>query len=329
MTDTLLQRRRAAQADSLTAGRRVLETEAAALVNLARALDNSFAEAVSMLARTTGRIMTTGIGKSGHIARKIAATLASTGTPASYVHPAEARHGDLGMITPVDLVLALSNSGETAELNDIVEHAARHGIPLIAIVGRAESTLARRAALALTLVDAPEACPNGLAPTTSTTMTMALGDALAVALMERAGFTGAAFRLLHPGGSLAARLSTVADLMHTGSEVPCIGTEAEMSAAVVEMTAKSFGCVGITDPCGRLVGIITDGDLRRHMTADLLSLAVTEVMTPEPRVIAPERLAGEALLTMTTHKISALFVVDDGLPIGILHYHDCLRAGLG
>ena len=273
--------------------------------------------------------MTTGMGKSGHVARKIAATLASTGTPAGYVHPAEARHGDLGMIACRDVILALSNSGETAELNDIVAHGGRHGIPLIAIVGRAGSTLARRADIALVLAAAPEACPNGLAPTTSTTMAMALGDALAVALMERAGFTGSAFRLLHPGGSLAARLLTVADLMHEGGAVPLIGPDAPMSEAVVEMSAKSFGCVGIVGAGGRLEGIITDGDLRRHMAADLLTRRAAAVMTPEPQTIAPERLAGEALFVLTTRKITALFVVEDGRPVGILHSHDCLRAGLG
>ncbi len=329
MTEALLDRDGAARAHGVAAGRRVLETEAAALAKLAGALDGRFGAAVALLARTAGRIMTTGMGKSGHVARKIAATLASTGTPAGYVHPAEARHGDLGMITRRDAVLALSNSGETAELDDVVEHTGRHGIPMIAIVGRDGSTLARRADVALVLVDAPEACPNGLAPTTSTTMAMALGDALAVALMERAGFTGTAFRLLHPGGSLAARLRTVADLMHVGDAMPLVGLTAAMSEAVVEMTARSFGCVGIVDADGRLAGIITDGDLRRHMAADLLARPVTQVMTPDPRVIAPDRLAAEALFFMTDRKITALFAVEDDRPVGILHSHDCLRAGLG
>lgn len=316
-------------ADAVAAGRRVLDVEAAALAKLARALDDRFAAAVDILAATAGRTMTTGMGKSGHVARKIAATLASTGTPAGYVHPAEARHGDLGMIARRDTVLALSNSGETVELNDIVAHAGRRGIPLVAIVGRAGGTLAARADVALVLADAPEACPNGLAPTTSTTMAMALGDALAVALMERAGFTGSAFRLLHPGGSLAARLATVADLMHSGDSVPLAPEGARMSEAVVEMTAKSFGCVGIVDSAGALTGVITDGDLRRHMAPDLLERRVDEVMTRNPCAIAPGRLASEALFELSARKIGALFAVEDGRPVGILHSLDCLRAGLG
>ena len=319
---------RAGLAGGVSAGRRVIEIEAEALRGLARALDGRFAAAVDALAAARGRIMVTGMGKSGHVGRKIAATLASTGAPAGYVHPAEASHGDLGAIVPGDAVLALSNSGETAELNDIVDHAGRRGIPLVAIVGRADSTLARRADVALTLIDAPEACPNGLAPTTSTTMALALGDALAVALMERAGFTGSAFRRLHPGGSLAARLATVADLMHEGGAMPLIGLDARMGDAVVEMTAKSFGCVGAVDESGRLAGIVTDGDLRRHMAPDLLSRAVAETMTPNPVTIAPERLASEALFEMSARKITALFAVRGGKPAGILHSHDCLRAGL-
>ena len=322
-------RRCAGAADSVAAGRRVIEIEAAALSGLARALDGRFADAVSLLARIEGRVMTTGMGKSGHVARKIAATLASTGTPAGYVHPAEARHGDLGMIARGDAVLAVSNSGETAEMNDIVEHKGRYGVPLVAIVGRSGSTLAARADVALVPVDAPEACPNGLAPTTSTAMAMALGDALAVALMERSGFTGAAFRLLHPGGSLAARLATVADLMHGGGEMPLVGLDAPMSEAVVEMTARSLGCVGIVDGKGRLAGIVTDGDLRRHMAPDLLARGVAEVMTRDPRTIAPDRLAAEALRVMSARKIAVLFAVEDGRPVGVLHSHDCLRAGLG
>ena len=317
------------RADPVAAGRRVIETEAAALAALARALDDRFAAAVEALAATAGRVMTTGMGKSGHVARKIAATLASTGTPAGYVHPGEARHGDLGVIAPGDTVLALSNSGETAELQDTLEHAGRIGAPLVAIVGRAGSTLAERADVALILADAPEACPNGLAPTTSTTMAMAMGDALAVALMERAGFTGDAFRLLHPGGSLAARLATVAGLMHGGDAMPLVERGASMSEAVVEMTARSFGCVGVVDERGRLIGIVTDGDLRRHMAPDLLSRSVAEVMTREPRTIAPDRLAAEALFILTEGGISALFAVEDGRPVGILHSLDCLRAGLG
>lgn len=329
MNDASPRRVPAGGADGVSAGRRTIEMEAEALARLARALDARFAAAIDLLAAARGRVMVTGMGKSGHVARKIAATFSSTGAPAGYVHPAEASHGDLGMIAPGDAVLALSNSGETAELNDIVEHAGRRHIPLIAIVGRADSILARRADVALPLIDAPEACPNGLAPTTSTTMALALGDALAVALMERSGFTGSAFRRLHPGGSLAARLATVADLMHEGEAIPLIGLDARMSEAVVTMTARSFGCVGAVDDDGRLAGIVTDGDLRRHMAPDLLSRAVAETMTPNPVTIAPERLASEALFEMTARKITALFAVRGGAPVGILHSHDCLRAGLG
>jgi arabinose-5-phosphate isomerase len=317
--------------DDIAQARRVLGIEAAALARLADSLDGSFARALDLLAsaRGRGRVVTTGMGKSGHVARKIAATLASTGTPAIFVHPAEASHGDLGMVTGDDVVLALSNSGETAELNDIIEHAGRFHIPLVAIVGRAGSTMATRASVALVLPDAPEACPNGMAPTTSTTMALALGDALAVALVHRSGFTGADFRKLHPGGSLGARLRTVRDLMHVDARMPLVGPDAAMSEVLIEMTAKSFGCVGVVgEPGGRLLGIITDGDLRRHMEPALLSRRADAIMTPDPKVIAPRKLAAEALWIMSTGKITSLFVVEDQRPVGILHLHDCLRAGI-
>ena len=315
------------RADDIAAGRRVLETEAEALARLAETLDERFAEAVDLLAAAKGRVVTTGMGKSGHIARKIAATFASTGKPAMFVHPAEASHGDLGMVTGGDAVLALSNSGETAELNDIVEHAGRFAIPLVAIVGRPESTLVSHADVALVLPDMPEACPNGMAPTTSTTMALALGDALAVAMVVRSGFTGIHFRLLHPGGSLGTRLRTVADLMHCADEVPLVGMSTRMDEALIVMTAKSFGCIGVVDDGGVLVGIITDGDLRRHMEPALLSRTTGEIMTPRPKVIAPRQLAAEALWIMSNRAITSLFVVEDGRPVGILHLHDCLRAG--
>jgi arabinose-5-phosphate isomerase len=314
--------------DDIAAGRAVLETESAALTALSDALDDLFVAAVDLLGSGHGRVIVTGMGKSGHVAHKIAATFASTGTPAIFVHPAEASHGDLGMVTRSDVVLALSNSGETAELNDIVEHAGRFRIPLVAIVGRAGSTLAEQADIALVLPDAPEACPNRMAPTTSTTMAMALGDALAVALMRRAGFTGIDFKMLHPGGSLGSRLRTVADLMHKGDDVPLIGADRGMDEALIEMTARSFGCVGVIDANGALMGIVTDGDLRRHMGAGLLAKKVTDIMTTDPKVVASRRLAAEALWTMSTNSISSLFVVDDGRPVGILHLHDCLRAGI-
>jgi arabinose-5-phosphate isomerase len=315
----------------LLAGRRVLATEAAALSALAEQLDDSFPRAVQILADTTGRVVVSGMGKSGHVGRKIAATLASTGTPALFVHPAEASHGDLGMVVPGDSVLALSNSGETPELSDIVTHTRRYGLPLVAITGRAESTLARMADVTLLLPPAPEACPMGLAPTTSTTLMLALGDALAVALLSRRGFTAADFRAFHPGGRLGAQLSRVADLMHGQDALPLATPDTPMSEAILRITAKSFGCLGIVEE-GRLVGIITDGDLRRALDqggTPLLSRRAAEVMTRSPRRVRPDTLAAEALRLMNTGKITSLFVVDEAdRPIGILHVHDLLRAGV-
>jgi len=315
-------------ADHLAAGRRVLDLEAEALHRLSADLDAHFAEAVDVLGAGGGRVVCTGMGKSGHVARKIAATFSSTGTPALFVHPAEASHGDLGMVAGDDVILALSNSGETAELNDIVEHAGRFNMALIAIVGRAGSTLAKRARVALVLPDMPEACPNGMAPTTSTTMALALGDALAVALMARSGFTGDDFQMLHPGGTLGARLRIVGDLMHGDGRVPLVATDLPMADTLIEMTAKSFGCVGVTDADGRLAGVITDGDLRRHMGSNLLDRRAGDVMTAGPKVIGPDHLAAEALWIMNDRKITSLFVVEDSKPVGILHMHDCLRAGI-
>jgi arabinose-5-phosphate isomerase len=315
----------------LDVARDVLATEAAGLQALAAALDDAFARAVGLLAGATGRIVVSGMGKSGHVARKIAATLASTGAPSLFVHPAEASHGDLGMIVPGDAVLALSNSGETAELADLIAHSRRFGLPLVAITARAESTLARAADAVLLLPAAREACPMGLAPTTSTTMQMALGDALAVALLTRRGFGPADFRQFHPGGKLGARLRRVRDLMHRADALPLAGPDTKMDAALVEMTGKRFGCLGVTDEAGRLCGIFTDGDLRRAMGRDLFARRLGEVMNPHPRTIGPDALAAEALHLMNTpnRPITALFVVDHaGLPIGILHIHDLLRAGV-
>jgi len=314
--------------DDLASARRVLATEAAALDRLARSLDRRFVAALDLLGGAKGRIIVSGIGKSGHVARKIAATLASTGSPAQFVHPAEASHGDLGMVTPADAVLALSNSGETAELTDLVSHTRRFAIPLVAITSRAGSTLARHADVALILPEAPEACPLGLAPTTSTTQMLALGDAVAVALLARKGFGAEDFRVLHPGGRLGRRLLRVRDLMHAGEEVPLAPKTVRMDEAIVRMTAHRFGCLGLTDDAGRLVGIVTDGDLRRHMSADLLARRAEEVMTHRPRAIGPEALAAEALRQMNEHRITALFVVEGGRAIGILHVHDLLRAGV-
>ena len=315
----------------LAAARDVLATEAAGLRALAAALDDGFARAVALLAGASGRVVVTGMGKSGHIARKIAATLASTGTPALFVHPAEASHGDLGMIVAGDAVLALSNSGETAELADLIEHARRFGLPLVAITGRAGSTLAQAADAVLLLPAAREACPLGLAPTTSTTMQLALGDALAVALLTRRGFGTADFRRIHPGGRLGARLRRVRDLMHDGAAVPLAPPDLPMDAALLRMTERRFGCLGIVDHAGRLIGIVTDGDLRRAMGPDLLARRVGEIMTHAPRTICPDALAAEALHEMTEGPtpITSLFVVDAaGAPLGILHIHDLLRAGV-
>lgn len=317
----------------LDTARQVLALESEALTALAASLDDRFAQAVSLLAGASGRVVVSGMGKSGHVARKIAATLASTGTPALFVHPAEASHGDLGMIVAGDAVLALSNSGETPELADLVGHAKRFGLPLVGITGRPGSTLARAADVALVLPDAPEACPMGLAPTTSTTMQLALGDAVAVALLTRRGFTAADFRVFHPGGKLGARLSRVRDLMHGAAELPLAPPDTSMDAAIVAMTARRFGCLGVQGADGRLLGIITDGDLRRGLEAGggggLLTRSAAEIMTRAPRTVRPDTLAAEALHEMNTRAITTLFVVDDeGRPVGILHIHDLLRAGV-
>jgi len=315
----------------LETARGVLSAEAAGLRALSAALDERFAAAVACFAEISGRIVVSGMGKSGHIARKIAATFASTGTPALFVHPGEASHGDLGMVLAGDAVLALSNSGETAELADLIAHARRFALPLIGITGRGGSTLATAADIALILPNAPEACPMGLAPTTSTTMQLALGDALAVALLTRRRFTPTDFRAFHPGGRLGARLRRVRDLMHDGEALPLAAPALPMDQAIVRMTEKRFGCLGVTDDGGRLIGIVTDGDLRRAMGPALLSLTVRDVMTAAPRTIGPDALAAEALHAMNARDrpITALFVVDPSdVPVGILHIHDLLRGGI-
>ena len=315
-------------AAGLAAAQRVLTQEADALVLLARELDERIPRALDILAGVTGRVIVTGMGKSGHIARKIAATLASTGTPAQFVHPAEASHGDLGMVTAADAVVALSNSGETFELADIVSHTRRWSIPLIAITSKADSTLGAAADVTLPLPKVGEAGTMAIAPTTSTTMMLALGDALAVALLERKGFSTDDFRALHPGGKLGQRLLRVADLMHIGKELPLIDVESGMQEAILEMSTKTYGCVGAVDPQGNLVGIITDGDLRRHMNADLMHRAVREVMTEHPRTIRSGALAAEALHLMNEKSITSLFVLEDRKPVGIVRLHDCLKAGV-
>ena len=316
---------------SIEVARRVLRLEIEGLRLLVDSLDERFTTAVELVAAVRGRVVVTGMGKSGHIARKIAATLASTGTPAQFVHPGEASHGDLGMIVAGDAVIALSNSGDTAELSHIVAHTRRFRIPLIAMTRRAASALAEAADVALVLPESEEACSLGLAPTTSTTGMLALGDAIAVALLERNGFSPSDFQLLHPGGQLGRKLLHVDDIMHTGAAMPLVPLGTVMADAILTMTTKSFGCVGVMGEGGRLVGIITDGDLRRHMSKDLLGAAVDAVMSRRPRTIRPRALAGEALALMNsvTPRILCLFVVDEaGLPIGVLNVHDCLRAGV-
>lgn len=313
--------------DLLATGRRVIAREADALAMLALALDQTFARAVDLILSSSGRVIVSGMGKSGHIARKIAATFASTGTPAQFVHPAEASHGDLGMVMRGDVLLVLSNSGETTELADIIAHSRRFGIPLIGIAGREGSTLLRQSDVALLLPNAPEACDTGIVPTTSTTMTLALGDALAIALMEHRQFTPDHFRIYHPGGKLGATLRTVRDLMHT--ELPLVSRKTPMSEALLTISQMGFGVVGVTDDAGYLCGIVTDGDLRRHMDG-LLALTAGEVMTERPLTIGPDALAEKALAVMNDRKITCLFVADPDarLPIGILHIHDLLRAGV-
>ncbi|UWQ91498.1 KpsF/GutQ family sugar-phosphate isomerase [Rhodobacteraceae bacterium M382] len=313
--------------------RRVVGIEAQALSLLADSLDDSFDQAVDTLLNATGRVIISGMGKSGHIARKIAATLASTGTPAHFVHPAEASHGDLGMMAQGDVALVLSNSGETPELADMVAYTRRFAIPLIGVASRAESTLLKQSDVALLLPAAPEACGSGIVPTTSTTMTLALGDALAIALMEHRQFTPEHFREFHPGGKLGARLSKVQDLMHTGNELPLVQLDTPMGDALIEISQKGFGVTGVVGADGGLVGIITDGDLRRNMEG-LLALSAKDVMTRDPATIRPGALAEEAVAFMNTNspRITCLMVVDSdtgGDPIGLLHIHDCLRVGLG
>ena len=290
-------------------------------------LGAAFSEAVKMISAAPGRVIVTGIGKSGHIARKIAATLASTGEPAFFVHPAEASHGDLGMVQTGDVVLAISWSGETAELAAIVAFSKRYAIPLIAMTAQADSTLGHEADVCLTMPSAPEACLNGLeAPTTSTTMQLVLGDALAIALLEGRGFTALDFRALHPGGKLGAKLMHVREVMHSGDRVPRINASARMAEAIVEMTSKGFGCVAVFED-GRLAGIITDGDLRRHLKPDFsLDTPVVAVMTRRPRTIAPDALVAEAL-EQISHKIQALLVVERGQVVGIVNFHDLMRIG--
>jgi arabinose-5-phosphate isomerase len=312
---------------------RTLQLEAdgvgALAVAIADGLGHSFVAAVELMHEARGRVIVTGMGKSGHVGRKIAATFASTGRPAFFVHPGEASHGDLGMITPDDVIMALSWSGETAELKDLIDYSRRFRIGLIAVTAKPDSALALAADVVLALPAAREACPHNLAPTTSTLMQHALGDALAIALLENRGFTALDFGVLHPGGRLGAMLKFVRDVMHAGAALPLVHVGTPMSGAIVEMSAKGFGCVGITGRDGRLVGIVTDGDLRRHMRPDLLEVPVDEVMTRDPKTVRPGQIASEALEILNSLKITVLMVVDAGRPVGLVHFHDLLRAGVG
>ena len=311
---------------------RTLDIEVEGLKVLAGLMKTDLAEpferAVALVAAIGGRVIVTGVGKSGHIGAKTAATFASTGTPAFFVHPSEANHGDLGMIGSDDAILAFSWSGETTELQGIVAYSRRFRIPLVAVTSRAESTLAREADETLLLPRVREACPHGLAPTTSTTLQAAIGDALAVALLERRGFTSSDFRVFHPGGQLGASLRHVGDIMHVGEAMPLVTVGTLMSETIIVMSAKGFGCAAVVDAQGTLQGIVTDGDLRRHLGNDLLKQSVETVMNPRPKTVEPETLAATALEIVNSSNITALMVARDGRPVGILHLHDLLRIGV-
>lgn len=321
--------------DIINSAKRVLETEINGLRLMQDNFGDAFVQAIEMMCPIKdkkGRVIISGMGKSGHIGQKMAATFASTGTPAFFVHPSEASHGDLGMLTEDDLLITISNSGESREMGDIISFSRRYGIPMIAITSNPASSMANAADLTLLIPDktqAPEACPLGLAPTTSTTLTIAMGDALAVALIEKRGFTMQDFKDHHPGGKLGNVLLRVEDIMAKGNALPLIQPEAKMSDALVEMTAKSYGCLGIVDKDGKLLGVITDGDLRRHMSTDLIDKTAREIMTKNPKTIVPNMLGVEAVAYMNANKITNVFVVDaDGGATGLLHVHHLLQAGI-
>ena len=318
----------APRADHLASARRTLSLEIEGLKALMASLDGPFTEAVEALGTVAGRVVVTGMGKSGHVARKIAATLASTGTPAQFVHPGEASHGDLGMIVNGDAILAISKSGEVSELYSIISHAKRFAIPLIAITQERASALGRAADIALLLPKAEEACPNNLAPTTSTTMQLALGDAIAMALIERKGFSAKDFKVFHPGGKLGAMLTHVGEIMHSGDELPLAGPDMPMSEALLVMSQKRLGCVGVIDEAGQLLGMITDGDIRRHAGDGFLQRRTAEIMTAKPITVGPEMLASEAVKILNEKKKTNLFVVEDGKPVGVVHIHDFLKIGV-
>jgi arabinose-5-phosphate isomerase len=313
--------------DILTA-RRVLALERDALEALSRSLDDQFVAAVETILKARGRVVCSGIGKSGHVARKIAATMASTGTQAYFVHPTEASHGDLGMISTDDVVLALSKSGETSELSDLLHYAKRFGIPLIALTARVDSALGQAGDIKLIIPDAAEACAETNAPTTSTTLMMAMGDALAVALLERRGFKSDHFKVFHPGGKLGAMLTTAADLMHAGDAVPVIPIGTPFREGVQRISEKGFGVVGVVDTIGHLKGIVTDGDLRRFIASGGAATVIEDVMTRSPLTVKPDTLAAQVLRTMNDRKITQIFVLDGERPVGLVHMHDLLKAGV-
>jgi len=311
---------------------RTLDLESEGLAQLREALNGPlggpFGAALRLMRAALGRVIVSGVGKSGHVGQKIAATFASTGTPAFFVHPTEASHGDLGMITPHDVILVLSWSGETVELNPLITYSRRFSVPLISLTSRSHSALGQQSDVVLELPRTKEACPHGLAPTTSTTMQLAIGDCLAIALLEAKGFTAHDFKKFHPGGSLGASLKYVGDVMHKADKLPLASDNEAMSKALVTMTQKSFGCLGIVDSKNRLIGVVTDGDLRRHMGKDLLAARTSDIMTRRPKTAKPSMLASAALEMINASRITSLFVVDKGKPVGIVHVHDLLRAGV-
>lgn len=316
---------------SIASALRTVATEQAGVAALAAALENGlaepFARAVDMVSQIEGRVIVTGVGKSGHIGSKIAATLASTGTPAFFVHPAEANHGDLGMIARDDAIIAMSWSGESLELKGIIAYSRRFSIPLIAVTAGERSALAREADVVLLLPRASEACPHGLAPTTSTLLQLVIGDALAIALLEARGFTPDHFRTFHPGGQLGANLTQIRDIMHVGDRLPLVPSGTGMREAILELSRKGFGCVAITAEDGALIGIITDGDIRRHIGSNLLAMSVDQVMTKEPKTAGPDTLVATALQTINNSAITSLMVVEGKRPVGLVHLHDLLRIG--
>jgi arabinose-5-phosphate isomerase len=318
---------------ALAAAHRTIHLETEGMTALSKALDGplgaAFEKSVALILAAKGRVVVSGMGKSGHVSRKIAATLASTGTPASFVHPAEASHGDLGMITPHDVVVLLSNSGESLELKDILNYCARFSVPMIAITANAASTMARAVDHVLELPKAKEACPNGLAPTTSTLLQLALGDALAMALLEAKGFTASDFRNYHPGGKLGAQIKHARDIMHGHDELPVVEAGTTVSIGIKILSEKKFGCLGVVNTHGTLIGIITDGDLRRHLGTDLLQRPVETIMSPNPTTVTGAMLAAEVIELINAKRITAVFVVDDAQkPIGLIHIHDLLREGV-